>query len=448
MRIALISQPRDFIVAGGTQRGSVAIVTYELARRLADRHDVTLYAPLGPGQPATERCHETLLIRRLSRARRRLHRAIELSAGLVEWSPPYFVRKAFFREYATSLAQQLRRDPPQVVHIQVNSQFIPLVRQAVPRARIVLHVHDELLTHVARKWAVPNLAHVDAVVTCSDYIARRWRERFPEYATIIQPIGNGVDLERFVPGRADDRAPPSREVLYVGRVSPEKGTHVLASAFNLVVRAVPEARLSIVGPAGLLPLSYIALLAQDRQVASLREFYGRGLLDRIVVQVLGARSSYLDAVLSRLEPEARARTRVFGGVGQERLPELYRRAALLAAPSVLEEPFGLPLVEAMACAVPVVASRAGGMADILEDGVTGRLVERGDVESLAQAMTQILLDAPLADSMRLAACATARQRFGWERVACELEKVYAGSVHAAPPMRPVPSLPRSARRAS
>jgi glycosyltransferase involved in cell wall biosynthesis len=448
MRIALISQPRDFIVAGGTQHGSVAIVTYELARRLAERHDVTLYAPRGPGQSGTERCHETLLIRRISRAWRRLHRGLELSAGLVEWSPPYFVRETFFREYATALAEELRRDPPEIVHIQVNAQFIPLVRRAIPRARIVLHVHDELLTHVAKKWVVPNLAHVDAVVTCSDYIARKWRQRFPEYATSIQPIGNGVDLERFSPGRADERPTPSREVLYVGRVSPEKGTHVLASAFNLVVRAVPDARLSIVGPAGLLPFGYIALLAEDPQVASLREFYGGGMLDRIVVQILRARSSYADAVLSRLAPEARARTRVFGGVRQERLPELYRRAALVAAPSVLEEPFGLPLVEAMACAVPVVASRAGGMAGIIDDGVTGRLVDRGDVEALAHAMIQILLDAPLAASMRLAARAAAQERYSWSRVAGVLEKVYAGSASAALPMRPMPSLPRSVRRAS
>jgi glycosyltransferase involved in cell wall biosynthesis len=333
------------------------------------------------------------------------------------------------------------------VHIQVASQFIPVVRRAAPRARIVLHVHDDLLTRVHRGPVMQRLAHADAVVACSDYIAQRWRDRFPEYAARIWPIGNGADLERFTP--ADSLfPPPAPQVLFVGRVSPEKGPHLLASAFNLVLRAVPEATLTLVGPAGLLPFGYISSLKDDPHVASLHEFYGHGFLDRVLLQVLGARTSYLNAVLARLSPEARTRTRILGSVSQERLPDLYRSASVLVAPSLIEEPFGLPLVEAMACGVPVVASRAGGMAGIVADGETGRLVPRSDLAALAEAISKILLDRELARSMGMAASRVAQERFSWQHVVTVLESVYERRVTPAAPTRRAPHAARSLRRAS
>src|SRR5215475_6703670 len=64
MKIAIINQPQDSIVAGEEQRGSVAIVNWELAKRLAERHEVTVYAPQASGQSATERWN-TIQIRRV-----------------------------------------------------------------------------------------------------------------------------------------------------------------------------------------------------------------------------------------------------------------------------------------------------------------------------------------------------------------------------------------------
>jgi glycosyltransferase involved in cell wall biosynthesis len=172
----------------------------------------------------------------------------------------------------------------------------------------------------------------------------------------------------------------------------------------------------------------------------LQEFYGYRLVERILLQVLGARTSYVNAVTTRLSPQALARTRILGSVSQERLPDLYRSASVLVAPSLIEEPFGLPLVEAMACGLPVVASRAGGMTGIVADGETGRLVPRGDAAALASAISQILLDEGLARSMRAAATRVAQERFSWRHVAATLESVYEGGA-----MRPAAG---SLRRAS
>jgi glycosyltransferase involved in cell wall biosynthesis len=98
---------------------------------------------------------------------------------------------------------------------------------------------------------------------------------------------------------------------------------------------------------------------------------------------------------------------------------------VLVAPSMLHEPFGLPLAEALASGLPIIASRAGGMAGIVEDGVTGRLVERGDAVALASAIRTMLMDATGLLAMRGAARTAAETRFGWEQAADRLEAAYA-----------------------
>jgi glycosyltransferase involved in cell wall biosynthesis len=268
------------------------------------------------------------------------------------------------------------------------------------------------------------LSAADAIVTCSDYVTWRWRTRFPRFAQNIHTVGNGVDLERFQPGSVDPSSAASREVLYVGRVSPEKGVHILAQAFERVAAEFPDVRLSIIGSAGLLPFNQISLLEDDPHVATLRRYYGRGLLARVKRQVIDAHTGYVDDIRMSVSPAARERIRFHGPLEYRDLPARYREAQLLAAPSLCAEPFGLPLAEAMASGLPVVATRAGGMASIVEDGRTGRLVERGDVAGLAQAVISMLGDPEALVGMRRAARLCAESRFGWGLAAERLENVY------------------------
>jgi glycosyltransferase involved in cell wall biosynthesis len=424
LRIAFVAQPRDAIEATGPQRGSVASVTWELAWRLAERHDVTIYAPLTPGQKTEERSAENVLIRRIPRVLRRLHKAIDVVTSLVGAHPPYFATNAFFREYAAAIAEQLERDPPDIVHIQVCSQFIPAIRYAVPQARIVFHTHDELLTRLDPALMSRRLAMCDALVTCSDYVTNRWRERFSSAGARMHTVGNGVDLQRFQPRDADLVSVADPHILYVGRVSPEKGVHVLARAFERVLAEVPEARLSVIGSAGLLPSNQLALLDDDPQIAGLTEFYGRGVFGRVRKQLFKARNGYLNAIRASVTPATRARIDFHGPFEYMDLPALYRSASLLVAPSLCAEPFGLPLAEAMASGLPVVASRSGGMTAIVEHGRTGCLVERGDVSGLAHVIVSLLRDPEQLVGMRRASRLSAEARFGWNRAAYRLENIY------------------------
>src|SRR5689334_21893881 len=197
MRIAFVNQPRDYMVASGAQRGSVSIVTWELARRLAARHDVTVYAPCAPGQAFEERGANNIVFRRTPRAFRHVHRSLDLVSGMLGARLPYFTRDVYFSEYVGAIARALQRDRPDVIHIQTASQFVPKLRRAIPEARVVLHLHEAYLTHVKRSVIESHLAHAHAVVTCSDYVTRRLREHFTAYAGRISTVGNGVDLDVF-----------------------------------------------------------------------------------------------------------------------------------------------------------------------------------------------------------------------------------------------------------
>jgi len=95
---------------------------------------------------------------------------------------------------------------------------------------------------------------------------------------------------------------------------------------------------------------------------------------------------------------------------QERVNELLPLADLMLMPSELES-FGLAALEAMACKVPSIATRVGGVPELIDDGVTGLLYAVGDVDGMAQGVLSLLNDRPRLEAMREAGRKTAQTRF-------------------------------------
>jgi glycosyltransferase involved in cell wall biosynthesis len=112
-----------------------------------------------------------------------------------------------------------------------------------------------------------------------------------------------------------------------------------------------------------------------------------------------------------------------GWVPNAELPPYYRAAALSVIPS-LEEGFGIPAAEAMGCEVPVVASDAGGLPEVVENGVTGLVVPRGDSTGLARAIGSLLADPERRRKMGEAGRARALRLFDWDRTAEQFEELY------------------------
>ena len=115
---------------------------------------------------------------------------------------------------------------------------------------------------------------------------------------------------------------------------------------------------------------------------------------------------------------------------------------MFAMPSHQPEGLGLVFLEAMACSVPVIASRAGGTPEIVTDGGNGLLIERNDEAELARAMRRLLDDPALRGRLGAQGRETAA-RHGWRAVAMQYLEVYQQSIrpraHANILRRPPPT---------
>jgi glycosyltransferase involved in cell wall biosynthesis len=163
------------------------------------------------------------------------------------------------------------------------------------------------------------------------------------------------DIGEALPG--DDphiaQLPEDGYILFVGDLSGEKGVHVLLHAYGQLQDAPP--------------LVLIGRWGQDTP--------------------------------TRFPPNVLA----FNKWPHTAVMQAWRRCSIALAPSVWSEPFGIVVLEAMASGRPVIASRAGGLTDMVIDGETGLLVPPGDVDALRQALERLLADAPLRERLGAAA---------------------------------------------
>ena len=442
MKIAILNQPQDPMAAGQEQRGSVAIVNWELARCLARSHEVIVYAPRARGQSAVQRWGG-IEIRRVPFVARRLHKAVQLLAGRLGWEPPYFTSRLYYREYFSQVARDLANCRPDIVHLPQQMQFAPLFKLAVPGVKVVVHIHQDELAKLDRELLRRDLASVDAVATVSEFVTAGARARLPEMAARIHTVGNGVDVLRFRPA-ARGRALREREsqglplrLLYVGRIAPDKGVHLLMEALDQLTREGVSLELTLIGKPGLLPYDLLSrLLGGDAQaLEAVRGFYGRSLRSWVVKEIFGHRRSYGRELRARLSPATARRVRYLGTVSQPELIRAYRAADLLVLPSIWQESYGLPVAEAMACGVPVLASASGGVPELIEDGVSGKLFPRLDTEALTRTLRDMSADQARLREMGRAARTRAERKLTWIHSAERLERLYLGLLSEQPQRR-------------
>jgi glycosyltransferase involved in cell wall biosynthesis len=108
---------------------------------------------------------------------------------------------------------------------------------------------------------------------------------------------------------------------------------------------------------------------------------------------------------------------------QDRVHEKLATADVLLLPSQLES-FGLAALEGMACEVVPVATRVGGIPELIEHGVNGFLAEEGDVASMAEYAIQVLSDESCLRKIGVAGRATAQSRFCTQRIIPQYEAFY------------------------
>ncbi len=112
-----------------------------------------------------------------------------------------------------------------------------------------------------------------------------------------------------------------------------------------------------------------------------------------------------------------------GNIAHALMPAALQQLDIYVAPS-RQESFGVSVLEASACAKAVVASRVGGLPEVVQHGVTGLLVPPGDVPALAAALLQLVQDAPLRAALGAAGRRMVQERYGWEACVSTMVAVY------------------------
>jgi spore coat protein SA len=415
MKIAFVTQPWDEVVPRVGGYSSIALLTYQFARRLARSNEVIIYARRGRSQQEVECDDEGIRYRRMSVAAEdwllKPFKLLDRLSGFPNPERPFFASSLYYPGYALQVARDLRTQQPDIVHIHQFSQFVPVIRAFNPEAKFVLHMSCEWLTQLDRATIERRLSKTDLILGCSEYITNKIRRRFPQFAARCQTVFNGVDVNHFVSenGHSASKEDDVKRLLFVGRISPEKGVHILLDAFEKVVEHYPQVHLDVVGPIGSTPIKFIIALSGEGRVRDLASFYhGDG---------------YFSHLQAKLSSDVTSQVSFPGFVPHSRLVEHYRKADVLINPS-LSEAFGMSLIEAMAVEVPVIGARVGGMVDIVKDGETGLLVEPGDADALSEAILYLLSDNELRRRMGKAGRKQATARYSWDQVTKNLLHFY------------------------
>ena len=227
------------------------------------------------------------------------------------------------------------------------------------------------------------MMRVRQVAGVSEYARRRCQQRFRLKRAKTLVIYNGIETNRFAP-------PPMRRngrtvrMVAAGSLIPEKGFHVLIRALSQVPQKNWHLRVVGEGP-------------ERRKLEELVEELG--LVEK--VEFLGLRDD---------------------------LEAINREADILAHPCLWQEAFGLTIVEGMSCGCCVLASRAGGIPELIEHNHEGILIEPGDVVAWADAISRVLEDDELRGKLGEAARARAVRDFDLQKSVQRSLDFYEGSL--------------------
>jgi len=416
MKIAFVQQPISTLSLKNID-SSIAIWIYEIARRMAKYHEVAVFARKNKSDKEFE-LHEGVRYKRIktnnadqfvASSFRRLERLF--NSVFITLKRPLFSSPLYYFNYYLRVAKYLQYEKYDVVHLHNFPQAVPIIRAFNPHIKIVLEMHCEWLTQLNRKMIESQLKKTDLIVGVSDYITDKIRRSFPKLAYRCKTLLNGVDIDFFANEYRyrDSGKKNGKQLLFVGRVSPEKGIHVLLDAFQIVFKHYPRVHLTIVGEQESLPLTFLIGLSEDVLTRKLAHFQDM---------------NYMSYITSKLSSDLARHVTFTGSIPHRLLTDYYRTADVVVLPSVCNEPCALPLFEAMAASVPVVASRGGGTPEVIVDGKTGLLVERGDASALAEAVQSLISNESLSKSIGEAGRKRTIELFSWDQTVQNLCGLY------------------------
>ena len=341
------------------------IATYHLAEHLAQHgHEVHVITSLDEGLPEKS-CEKGFHIHRLPRVR------IRFVGVLAFW---------------VDIVRTLQKIKPDIVHAQSFGSGVPaLLSDRLLKIPYLIYGRGSdvyLPGWFTKLTAKLILKNASAVIALTKHMKEAMQAIYSRDVIIVP---NGINLNE-VAEREAEGGNPGKKILFVGRLHPVKGTQYLLGAMSIVHRELPEAKLILVGDGE--EREHLETLTDNLGIRECVEFAGR--------------------------------------VPHERV-EGYMNQAEVFVLSSLSEGFPVTILEAMACGLPVVATRVGGVPDIIEDGANGYLIDTMNQEQMAEALLKLLRDEELRKGISEKNRVTA-EKYRWDTVVVTLEGIYQGSL--------------------
>ncbi|WP_282941146.1 glycosyltransferase family 4 protein [Paenibacillus sp. RC67] len=375
--IAIVS-PGSFVIPSA-ESSSVELVIEQVAKRLTQEVGPVVFGKITKGYPRKEVIDGVRYVR---------------------------VGATSQQSYIRQVARKLVHYRPQVIQVENRPRFVRHLRRMFPKARLWLVLHSLTFVskpHIGKAELRACLAAADRIIVNSEFIKEQMILMVPKTRRKLIVNHLGVDMDSFVSRWSYEGLSEREEmlqrlgltgkkiILYVGRLIEIKGVHHLLQAMPQIAAQVPDAMLLVIGSAH---------YGSDRVTEYVQDLYQLG----------------------NAMPQ---HVRFIPYVPHTEISSWYRLADVLVVPSDNKEAFGLVNVEAMAAGVPVVATRAGGMKEIIEHGETGYLI---DVPLLSKELSlwicTLLTDDDLSQKMGGASINRVKERFTWDHTALRWLDVY------------------------
>jgi glycogen(starch) synthase len=288
-------------------------------------------------------------------------------------------------ELRTKITELKRTYAPDLIHINSLDigDFFHLTTIQAHACPYMVTLHADWVRASGGKNSLveQTLRSADWVTACSAAILNVAQAAVPEIVSRSSVIYNGRETSSVKVNTLPFHPPV---VLCVGRLVVEKGFDLALSAFALVKAHFPEARMVVVG-------------------------------DGPVRRELQQQAVALDL---------RSSVEFIGSVQPDVVPQIVNAASVVVVPSRWEEPFGLVALEAALMGRAVVATRGGGLPEVVVDRKTGMIVERENSRAIAEAIIYLLSHPEITEKMGRAGRSRARKIFAWPRFVDAYDKLY------------------------
>jgi spore coat protein SA len=393
IKAAIVSSEESRILH--ERQGATQINTFEASKRYK-RYEPHLFSSSFSCRPNYEISYNIHLHRIDSSAKNKL---LFLATHL---KPPS-------QYYIHTVSSMVKKMGIPIVHVRNRPKYMPLFRKFLGRqATLILHEHNQNIADtLSKKEAVNIMDSIDAYVGVSKFTMDfEITNLYSQYANKSFFVRNGVDIQKFTPVwdnkekaaalRKKHSLDGSVTILFSGAIRERKGIHILVRAMKKVIKKHRNAKLIIAGGSA-----------------------------------FNVEPSDPFAKMVKAEAMEPGNNVVFlGFVPSGEMHDIYLLADIFAGPSIWDEPFGLVFAEASACGLPVIATKKGGIPEIVMNNKTGILTDDPtSVDELADKIDFLIEHPDIAKRYGEAGRKNMVDNFSWERVANEIETLYDKLLH-------------------